>query len=261
MRTAACLLLLAGLAQAGGPGAVERKIAKEPEYRGAERYYALLVLGPEAERRVWFAVDGEDLYADLNGNGDLTEPGEKLHASSTGSQESFIPLWREWRIPGLAGSDRWSDIKVKFNVLNPSWRPSPTAGNRAYMDRFMDGVAKTPGANISNIEVTIGGTRTQFCNAMFATSAEKAPVFHMDAPLTVGVLETIVPHVLGRTPDLERVQVAVGTPGSGGDQPGCFSYLMYQCLPEAARPVLEIEFPLADGKRSPATRFPLDEKC
>ena len=31
---------------------------------------------PEAQTRVWIVQDGDTLYVDRNGNGDLTEPGE-----------------------------------------------------------------------------------------------------------------------------------------------------------------------------------------
>jgi hypothetical protein len=255
------LFLLGAAFQSVDLSTIERKIAKEPKYGAAEQYYALLVLGPEAERRIWFVVDGENLFIDTNANGDLTEPGEKFVASTTRGPESLSSLSREWQIPKLATSDRYTNIKVTFDLLNPEWRPEKSATNFVEMERFMGVVGKTPHANVSNIYVTIGGSRTQFCNAMFTTKPAAAPIFHMDAPLTIGVLETIVPHELGRRPGLKWIQVAVGTPGFGGDQPGCFSYIMYADFPSKERPVLEIEFLAADGKRLPPQRFTLDGKC
>jgi hypothetical protein len=56
---------------------IERSINKEPAYQGKPRY-CLLVFGPEAKRRVWLVLDGDVLYVDLNGNGDLTEKGERV---------------------------------------------------------------------------------------------------------------------------------------------------------------------------------------
>jgi RNA polymerase sigma factor (sigma-70 family) len=50
---------------------------KEPKYRNEPRY-ALLVFGPKREQRVWMVLDGTALYVDRNGDGDLTEPGERL---------------------------------------------------------------------------------------------------------------------------------------------------------------------------------------
>ncbi|MFL5327463.1 MAG: hypothetical protein ACJ8C4_01000 [Gemmataceae bacterium] len=58
---------------------IPRTIRKEPNYRGQPKY-CLLVFGPEAKTRVWLVQDGDTLYVDLNGNGDLTEPGDKITA-------------------------------------------------------------------------------------------------------------------------------------------------------------------------------------
>ena len=41
------------------------------------RFFAF---GPEGKDRVWLAWDGDTLYCDRNGNGDLTDPGEKVAA-------------------------------------------------------------------------------------------------------------------------------------------------------------------------------------
>src|SRR5262249_19705371 len=46
-----------------------------------------LVFGPEAADRVWLVVDGDTLYVDRNGNGDLTEPGEKIVAKAEKSHD------------------------------------------------------------------------------------------------------------------------------------------------------------------------------
>ena len=56
---------------------IPRVIAKEPAYQGKPKY-CLLVFGPEAKHRVWLVLDGDDLYVDRNGNGDLTEKGERF---------------------------------------------------------------------------------------------------------------------------------------------------------------------------------------
>src|SRR5262249_35481831 len=51
--------------------------------------YALLVFGPEARDRVWLVHDGDTLYVDRNGNGDLTEFGEKVAAGSPSDDRCF----------------------------------------------------------------------------------------------------------------------------------------------------------------------------
>jgi len=60
---------------------IERNIAKEPAYRSKPKY-CLLVFGIEAKAHVWLAQDGDTLYVDRNGNGDLTDPREKIVAET-----------------------------------------------------------------------------------------------------------------------------------------------------------------------------------
>jgi hypothetical protein len=70
--------------------AIKREIAKEPKYQATPRY-CLLVFGTEAATRVWVVMDGNNaLFVDRNGNGDLTEPGEKL----TNTSGSFFRIDR-----------------------------------------------------------------------------------------------------------------------------------------------------------------------
>ena len=78
----ACVLLLLAFAapiSALDLSTIDRKIVKEPVYASPPKY-CLLVLGPEAKTRVWLVQDGDTLYVDRNGNGDLTEAGEKVAA-------------------------------------------------------------------------------------------------------------------------------------------------------------------------------------
>src|SRR5262249_25477630 len=60
---------------------VDRSIRKEPAYQTKAPKYCLLVFGPEAKTRVWLVLDGDTLYVDRNGNGDLTEKGKKVAAN------------------------------------------------------------------------------------------------------------------------------------------------------------------------------------
>src|SRR5437867_2527641 len=56
---------------------INRTIAREPAYRNRPKY-CLLVFGNEAKFRVWLVLDGDVLYVDRNGNGDLTERDERV---------------------------------------------------------------------------------------------------------------------------------------------------------------------------------------
>jgi hypothetical protein len=71
----ALLLLVTPAALTADLAKIDRTIRKEPAYHSKPKYF-LLAFGPEAKKRVWVVLDGEDFYVDRNGNGDLTETGE-----------------------------------------------------------------------------------------------------------------------------------------------------------------------------------------
>jgi hypothetical protein len=71
----------------GGAGLtkIDRTIAKEPAYKSKPKY-CLLIFGPEAKTRVWLVLDGNVLYVDRNGNGDLTGEGKRAAAIQPGNR-------------------------------------------------------------------------------------------------------------------------------------------------------------------------------
>src|SRR5262249_58551005 len=100
----AWLVLYADPASAADLTRIDRTIRKEPAYQSGSPKYCLLVFGANAETRVWLVLDlvsepwesdGQKnaLYVDRNGNGDLTEPGQRV-ACTLRKQEfhvSFSP--------------------------------------------------------------------------------------------------------------------------------------------------------------------------
>lgn len=78
----------------------DRRIAKEPEYVAEEPLYGLYVFGPEAKTRVWMVLDKSDadrdvfdvLYADLDGDGDLTDTSERFTAEDGTESSSRFSL-------------------------------------------------------------------------------------------------------------------------------------------------------------------------
>jgi hypothetical protein len=71
---------------------IERAIDKEPHYLCDQPLYGLLAFGPRAETRAWIVLDKSSpegpydlVYFDLNGNGDLTDLGERLAPAETSS--------------------------------------------------------------------------------------------------------------------------------------------------------------------------------
>ncbi len=65
---------------------LDRAIAKEPAYVAKQPLYGLAAIGKTAQLRIWMVLDKSKadgdaydvVYVDLNGNGDLTDPGEKV---------------------------------------------------------------------------------------------------------------------------------------------------------------------------------------
>ena len=93
------ILLTATLGPAvqGADLPIDRSIAKQPGYTAKQPLYGLLVFGPAKESRVWMVLDKSKaqadnydiLYVDLNANGDLTEPAERLVGQVNGSNANF----------------------------------------------------------------------------------------------------------------------------------------------------------------------------
>ncbi|MHC4940686.1 MAG: hypothetical protein ACYTHK_17230 [Planctomycetota bacterium] len=261
MRFVVGLLLLVTAARGTELSEIDRSIRRLPKFKESKQFYALVALGAKANTRVWIVIDGDDLYFDRNGNGDLAEAGEKFAGKSRRGREKATRVV-SWKPDRLTTSNRYTEIRVAFSLLNQKWRPGRHAPNRAYLERYMGLVSKTPDANLSTVTLTIAGRRRCICTAMFTTTPETAPVFRADGPLGVGVVETILPFRFERGENPEPLRVTVGTQGHGGDQPGCFSQLHYDEFPKDARPIAVVEFPARlRGRRLPPREYKLARRC
>src|SRR5262249_8339209 len=89
--TLAVLALWALPAEAVDWDKIDRTVAKQPIYESKAPKYCLLVFGAEAKTRVWLVLDGEFMYVDRNGNGDLTEAGERFAGKRDGGDLVFDP--------------------------------------------------------------------------------------------------------------------------------------------------------------------------
>src|SRR5437660_6187591 len=79
----ACVALIASPASAADRARVDRSIAREPAYQSKAPRYCLLVFGPEARTRVWLVMDGDTVYVDRDGSGDLTQKGKAVPLSGS----------------------------------------------------------------------------------------------------------------------------------------------------------------------------------
>lgn len=215
---------------------------KEPAYQTRPRY-CLLVFGPEARAQVWVVLDGETLYVDFNGDGDLTGPGERLKPARTRANPR----------PGAA------IVRSFLEVLPPAALPemallSFRGGQRGKTWFFLEHYVPTDPTKAKDqirVGCLIDGQFGQTGQARPAGDPRNAPVLHFDGPLTLRLAEDVVLRP-GEETDL-RVQVI--TPGRGD---GTVTILDSACLPADVHPVAEIEFP---GRQPIKVRVVFNERC
>lgn len=234
MATLPLLPVLVALTALAPPAAIDlsqidRSIAKEPAYQTKLPKYCLLVVGPEAKTRVWLVLDGNDLYIDRNGNGDLTEPGERLSGEVGGN-------WHRFQASVIQdASGRSREIMLHLRRFNCA-----------------DG-------KCAGLVIVLDGKRKQFVGFdeanpfRFAHKSQQAPVVHVEGPLEI--------RLYGEPPTLiasqeTELNIAIGTPGLGKG-----SFCAIQCctvLDCKVSPIAAIAFPHRNPSRPPPqARIPM----
>jgi hypothetical protein len=252
-------LLAPALAHAADLTRIDRTIRKEPAYKGKPRY-CLLAFGPEAKTHVWLVQDGDVLYVDRNGNGDLTDAGERVALKN--SSKDFRSF--------EAGDVRDGALTHTGLVVTQMRATEDYAGNakeyarikgrgaeawiwtvRVSAERPADDTRKLP----KKISYVVNGDGLGFL--VFAERPQDAPVIHFNGPWTLGLQDIKQRLVAGRK---SMLQIGVGTQGVG---PGTFSFVLYpDTIPATAYPVAEITFPAKSPDAKPITqRFTLTERC
>jgi hypothetical protein len=227
---------------AGGPTTtadltrIPRTIAKEPAYKTKPKY-CLVVFGPEAKTRLWLVLDGDVLYVDKNGNGDLTEKGKSLSYTKEKLDVSdpAYPLqeYRRFSVGDVVDGGRtYTKVEVGHTILKEKFEVTTDFGKEMARLRRKD-----PGLTRLGIHATRNGKVRIQAIGYAADSPDKAPIVHMDGPLT------LKPHnvsglIRGSKPF--EFYAVVGTQGHGEDT---FATLDYTEIPESAKPVVEVEFP------------------
>ena len=251
MRSLAVLLVLSAASWSADLSKIDRRIAKVPRYSAATQYYGLLVLGDDAKYRVWFVVDGDTLYLDKNGDGDLRDPRERIPLNRKSRVKSgFNRQTRTWNVARLDKAGRYTHVTVNLSTVNREFKPDSRRRNINLLKARMKAVRAGTHPNQTRIEVTIGVKRRQFCLVRFATRASDAPIAHMDGPLTLGIISPLMDFQFGLG---QPLSVGVGTPGLGT---GAFSFVRYDELPAEARPFAIVTFPGLKPKR-----YDLKDKC
>jgi hypothetical protein len=222
---------------------IDRTIAKEPKY-ASQPCYALLVFGPDAARKVWLVLDGEVLYVDRNGNGDLTEPGERLELAKDHDIQvapgmySRMDVFDIGNLAGLRGQK--GDIRFRLDhwIRTKDYVPK---------NDFERTIARERAAN--NWEQAtlwrIIDDRTMAQNPItFAARPQDAQVSHFDGPLTFH-LKLRDQQELVRSDQPAMLHLLIGTTGlpTRNQRYPVYSPLVITEVPADAHPVAEIEFP------------------
>lgn len=217
MAAGACL-------QAGAAdlGAIKRAIDKEPAYREAPKY-CLLVFGKEAATHIWMILDGKTLYVDRNGNGDLTEPGERL----AGAHGTYFHIARIVERDGTVHENLRVNGREKgtFTV---------TLGREDRREQFV---------GIGKMEKPTWGDK-----------AETAPIIHFNGPMALeryGPVLTLPRMTANSESRRYKLQLMVGTPGLGK---GTFASYDDICTENLGPIQADIEYPNLGPSGEPIRR-------
>ena len=261
------LLVCVTAAGAADLSRVDRSLRKEPAYQSQPKY-CLLVFGKEARHRVWLVLDGDALYVDRNGDGDLTEEGKRIAGPAFRPGDNpFCSRERSVQAGAVSvGGLTHTDLVVsqmEYRRTMPGWQEEMDAvwrqvpGGVVYevsvnldpkcYDLFGDAV----GRHIKHLAfVDRNGWLA------FADRPQDAPVVHFGGPLALHARRG---EKLRRGPDPGELNLWLGTPGRG---PGTFAVMWYDLVPPDAHPVAEVRFPAAGPGRPPLLRrYDLGERC
>jgi hypothetical protein len=241
-------LALAGQTRTVDLAKIDRSLRKEPAYQSKQPRYCLLVFGPQAKTRVWVVLDGGVLYLDRNGNGDLTDPGERITAEELHPERPDV------------------EVVYRFELTKARDEPILTCGPEV---RWFQVVQYVPRADWHDqawvksqqerpysFAVT---TKTGHCRRAvfrFATNSQEAPILHFDGPRGF-VLSDQFDQPRFRPGESCELAVELHTQGWNASVRTYFEE-----VPEDAHPVADIEFPPGRPGEDPIrVRVELTERC
>jgi hypothetical protein len=216
---------------------IDRSLKKEPKYSSKTPKYALLVFGREANLRVWVVLDGETLYVDRNGDGDLTAANERFRKGTE---------LKDVEIADPDGKTRYilTSIGVHKEEKPPSVRIMP------------------------NVDIKGPLEYRQYGDAELRTTPKEATIAHFHGPLTAGprtILWKVPPDLKLITGDKPiELNAVVGTMSA---EHGCWVVVRSHngeksAFARGVHPAVEIEFPAkTPGGPTVKKRYLLDKFC
>jgi hypothetical protein len=241
MRTAFLLPLLCCVATRASAqeidfSKIDRSIRKEPVYQTKDPRYCLLVFGLEAKTRVWLVLDGDILYLDRNGNGDLTDPGERFVVRGPGEPIPQAKIWQHWGMTRPRKQPYETDDQPILSCgPEISWFdfsqivPNEDHPNNPY--------SKDQKIRPISIDVVTKGGFQESAHLAFAERPEDAPILHFDGPRRLALCDDDGSVSLRRSADRE-LGLFLATPG--------FRVQLltgHSLIPKDVHPIAEIECP------------------
>jgi len=258
------VLAMAAPALAVGPAEVDlaridRSIVREPRYASAP-HYALIVVGPRAEHRCWLVMDGDEtLYFDRNGNGDLTDPEDRIGLDAEATKK--IHMGEESTHSGMNvfPLGKVAGVELNFNY----WvrrRGIVPADER--LRKIMQEREANDWENGTLWRFAAKGSQAQNPVLLAARPAD-AQVMHLEGPLTFalkwGESQTLRPW-----PQTTTFDVNIGTPAlpPRNCKDPIFSPLTEMEIPGDVHPTAVFEYPPRSPGSGPVVRtVRLDLRC
>ena len=247
---------------------LDRTIRKEPAYHAVPRY-ALLVIGPRAEYRAWLVVDGDDVaYVDRNGDGDLTEPGERVDLDREATDRIKLGGSDAYKAMHVFPLGEVAGTKLNFQlwVPNPGYDASTDEplGDRPEVRAYIRDMRNRNWLNGSLHRIAADGMWAQIPLAL-TTKPFDAQVCHLLGPLTFQ-LKWGARQRLETWPKRTVFDLHIGSrnlPPRGWTRSGFdFSPLTTSEVPEQLHPVATFEFPGAGPDGKPLREeVVLDQRC
>jgi len=181
----------------------------EPDYTTAQPFYCRILCKAKTDVDVWIVIDGDSLYIDRNGNGDLTEKGERLK-----KPEEDKPVEADFTSTKL--QRRFRDVKLRWRHAqpNPFLEVSVRVDGRYVLDSIL---SESLAAQPRNAPVVVMGGELR----LFTFGSPRFLLW------TGNNARTILP-----------LTALLGTKSETND----YAYVEPQSLPKGVHPVAEIRY-------------------
>jgi len=248
----AILISSAAFGRAGDEVKIDSSTIKEPAYQSTDPRYCVLTFGREGKTSVWLVFDSvpdplrpgdakDYLYVDRNGNGDLTDPDERVPAvvhkqkiHVTFGKGYYDQTLLEFDV-GAVGKKKHQELRVWVSWYRGQDRPCRISlKNEGQVAR----------------EESVSGV-------IFSRKRQDAPILRFDGSLTMRFALGMT-HSLSLTEEF-NLQAEIGTIGSGPDS---FVFMRNDTFPKELHPIAEIQWPHREAGKPPIKMsVTLDQRC